>query len=146
MRLLARIALLPARVAGATLGASYTAGVRAGRLVGYRRLALIGMGVLIGLLVAPVPGRQLRARLLALVGRGRVSDDELAGAVERELSQAPRTWHLPQPAVDVRDGVVVLRGDVPHETARRDLEQAASAVDGVVRVESRLSLPDGVPG
>lgn len=140
MRQLGRVGLLPVRLLGATATASYRAGVAAGRAVGYRRLLLVLTGVVIGLLVAPVPGRELRARLGEMLRR-RPSDPELRESVERELSQAPRTWHLPQPSVQVVEGVVTLRGEVPHETARRDLEQAASSVDGVARVQSLLVLP-----
>lgn len=54
---------VPVRVAyGATKG-SMVAGYRLGRLAGYRRLVLLGTGVAVGLLVAPVPGRELRGRL-----------------------------------------------------------------------------------
>jgi hypothetical protein len=38
-------------------------GFRAGRLLGYRRLGYLTAGVAIGLLVAPIPGRELRRRL-----------------------------------------------------------------------------------
>jgi hypothetical protein len=40
-----------------------SAGYKTGRLVGYRRLTVFLLGVAVGLLVAPVPGAQLRARL-----------------------------------------------------------------------------------
>lgn len=42
-------------------------GYRTGRLLGYRRLALVGLGVAIGLAVAPRPGRELRAKLRGLL-------------------------------------------------------------------------------
>lgn len=45
----------------ARLGVS--TGFRVGRLLGYRRLSYLAVGVAIGLLVAPVPGRELRRRL-----------------------------------------------------------------------------------
>jgi hypothetical protein len=38
-------------------------GFRVGRLLGYRRLSYLAVGIVIGLLVAPVPGRELRRRL-----------------------------------------------------------------------------------
>jgi hypothetical protein len=38
-------------------------GFRIGRLLGYRRLTYLAVGVAIGLLLAPVPGQELRRRL-----------------------------------------------------------------------------------
>ncbi len=38
-------------------------GFRVGRLLGLRRLSYLGVGVAIGLLVAPVPGQELRRRI-----------------------------------------------------------------------------------
>ena len=48
--------LLPAKVGigGTRLGVK--AGYRAGRAVGYRRLFVFGVGVAIGVLIAPTPG------------------------------------------------------------------------------------------
>lgn len=40
------------------------AGYKTGRFVGYRRLTVFGIGVLVGLLVAPFPGRDLRALVM----------------------------------------------------------------------------------
>jgi hypothetical protein len=131
------ILLSPFRMtAGAT-----KVGYRAGRAVGYRRLFLIGLGVGVGLLVAPVTGREARARLREFIEARRpprVSDPELGERVRVELRHATRTWHLPQPEVAVEGGRVVLRGSVPHETARHDLEAAAAAVPGVAAVDNHL--------
>lgn len=53
--------------AGVHVGATGTkVGYRTARLLGFRRLFLIGLGIAIGLLIAPVPGRQLRAKLSEL--------------------------------------------------------------------------------
>ena len=41
-----------------------TAGYKTGRFFGYRRLFVFAVGVLVGLLVAPFPGRDLRALLM----------------------------------------------------------------------------------
>jgi len=41
------------------------AGYKTGRFVGYRRLTVLLVGVAIGLLVAPFPGKDLRAILMA---------------------------------------------------------------------------------
>ena len=48
-----------------TAAYSAAAGYKTGRLVGYRRITVFALGVGVGLLLAPVPGRELRARLQA---------------------------------------------------------------------------------
>jgi hypothetical protein len=57
--LLTRVIVWPARSAAFAAATGY----RAGRLLGYRRLTYIALGVGIGLLVAPIPGRELRRRI-----------------------------------------------------------------------------------
>ncbi len=129
--------LLPFRL---TTGAA-KAGYRTGRLLGYRRIFVFGTGVVAGLLVAPMPGRALRARLSRMVDQVRPSDDgTLAERVRFELSHSPRTWHLPQPAVEVIAGTAVLRGEVPHAEGRAELGRAAAAVSGVVGVDNLVSV------
>ena len=54
------------------------------------------------------------------------------------LSHSPRTWHLPQPSVEVSGGVAILTGGAPHETGKAEIERAAAAVPGVAEVESHL--------
>ena len=139
--LLARIVFLPIRLAFKTTGVATKVGYRTGRLVGYRRLAVFGTGVVVGLLIAPMAGSVLRAKLRELATSARLpSDPELGDHVRFELSHSPRTWHLPQPDVDVQDGRVVLTGSVPHATARTDLERAATGVPGVTAVENLLTV------
>ena len=111
------------------------------RFVGYRRLALLLVGVGIGLLLAPVPGTELRRRLREAIEARSGTTVDLADRVREELAASPRTWHLPQPAVVVESGTVVLTGDVPHATAAADLERTVRSIKGVVEVENRLSLP-----
>ena len=111
------------------------------RFVGYRRLTLLLVGVGIGLLVAPVPGAELRRRLRVAIEARSGTTVDLADRVREELAASPRTWHLPQPAVVVESGTVVLTGDVPHATAAADLERTVRSIRGVVEVDNRLSLP-----
>ena len=114
---------------------------RTARLLGYRRLALLVVGVAIGLLVAPVPGAQLRAKLRdALQGLGGQSPLVLGDKVREELASSPRTWHLPQPGISVDGGRVTLTGDVPHATAAADLERTVQSVKGVTEVVNNLRI------
>ena len=57
--LLTRLFVWPVKTAGYSVAAGY----KTGRLVGYRRLTVFLLGVGVGLLLAPVPGRELRAML-----------------------------------------------------------------------------------
>jgi len=111
------------------------------RLVGYRRVLVLAIGVGIGLLVAPVPGAQLRKQLQQkLQGLGRPSPLVLGDKVREELASSPRTWHLPQPGISVDGGTVTLTGDVPHATAAADLERTVRSVAGVTDVVNNLRI------
>ena len=115
--------------------------------VGLRRVLLVALGVGIGLLVAPTSGQELRDSLRRRWESRRVpaTDDSVAERVRYELSHSPRTWHLPQPSVEVVAGTAVLTGGAPHPSGKSDLERTAAAVPGVLGVESRLVIttPDG---
>lgn len=136
---LIRLLFLPAKVGVGSTKLGVKAGYRTGRLLGYRRIFVFGAGVAVGLLVAPTTGREARAKLRDLFERvtgGQPQD--LAEKVRFELSHSPRTWHLPQPEVQVAAGVAVLTGTVPHEEGRTDIERTVAAVPGVARVDNRL--------
>jgi hypothetical protein len=113
---------------------------KAGRLLGYGRMLGVGLGVGIGLLVAPTSGAELRDKLKGQWAdrQGAGSDDEIAARVRDTLAESPRTWHLPQPEVEVVAGTAILTGSAPHATGKEDLESAAAAVAGVVQVDSQL--------
>jgi osmotically-inducible protein OsmY len=119
--------------------------VRATRFVGLSRMMALGFGVALGLLVAPTTGAELRDRIRRQwEARGApASDDAVADRVRYELSHSPRTWHLPQPAVEVVSGRAILTGDAPHATGKADIERAAAAVPGVAEVENRLVVGPG---
>jgi hypothetical protein len=110
------------------------------RAIGLVRLAILAVGIGIGLLIAPTSGVELRDRLRRRLEEQRdVSGDlVIAQRVREELAQSPRTWHLPQPEVEVAGGTAILTGEVPHLSGRADLERIAAAVAGVVAVDSRL--------
>src|SRR4051795_5571619 len=136
-----RFVLFPFRLGAKTTTLAAKTGYRTGRLLGYRRLFVFGAGIAVGLLLAPVPGARLRQAIRDAIGGGMPpSDPDLGELVRFELSHSPKTWHLPQPEVDVQDGTVVLKGSVPHATAKSELEQAANAVPGVSAVESHLQV------
>jgi BON domain len=135
-----RALLLPVRVGVGGTKLGLKAGYRTGRLLGYRRLLVFAAGVGVGLLIAPMAGRELRARLRALVEEQRTGEGDLAAKVSFELAHSPRTWHLPQPEVEVIGGTAILRGEVPHEVGRVDLERTAAAVAGVVDVDNHVAI------
>jgi hypothetical protein len=123
-----RLTFLPVRV-----------GLRTARILGLRRLFWLGLGVAAGLLLAPTTGAELRARLRQLIEERRPQgDQDLAERVRFELSHSPRTWHLPQPVVEVVGHVAVLRGQVPHDAGREDLGRTAASVAGIVEVDNRV--------
>lgn len=145
-----RLGSLPFRLMRWVVVASFRTGVGVGRVpvrltaVTTRRLGAVGTisllaGVALGLLFAPVPGRQLRQRLRNLAGTGQPpADGDVRTAVVNELAAAPRTAHLPQPAVTVLGGVVTLEGPAPTQTARIELEAVAASVAGVQGVVNSL--------
>jgi hypothetical protein len=151
-----RTVLFPVRLTYGAGKLGVKTGYRAGRLgvgstysvtrrVGLSRLLAIGVGIAIGLLIAPTSGQELRDRLLRQweARRAPASDDAVAERVRYELSHSPRTWHLPQPEVEVVAGTAILTGDAPHATGKADIERATAAVPGVSDVDSRLVVGMG---
>jgi hypothetical protein len=136
----ASVIFLPAKAGIGATRLGVKAGYRTGRALGYRRLLLFGIGVAVGVLLAPTSGRELRAKLIHMAEQRRSGGGDLASRVTYELSHSPRTWHLPQPEVEVVGGTAILRGEVPHEVGRVDLERTAAAVSGVVHVENQLAV------
>jgi hypothetical protein len=139
--LVVRLVLFPLKVGTTATKVAAKTGYRTGRLVGYRRLFVFGAGICVGLLIAPGPGAVLREKLKSIIAGVKLpSDPELSDLVRFELSHSPRTWHLPQPDVNVQGGRVVLSGAVPHATARADLERTVTGVPGVSAVENLLTV------
>jgi hypothetical protein len=149
--ILIRLLLVPFKLAFALLGLTAKVGYRVGRmpvkvsarsarLPGFRGWLFFGLGVAVGLLVAPGPGRELRLRIQHQLTGGGESDGDLAGKVAFELAHAPRTWHLEQPEVTVTGGRVTLRGSVPAPDARDELARVAAAIPGVDGVENLLTV------
>ena len=126
------------------------------RIVGYRRLALLGTGALIGALVTPIAGPELRRRLAEEIERRRLgSEPTVEDRVRQHLGESPRTWHLTQPevvAMPAEEGLgwqIILAGTVVDAEARHELERAARSVAGVADVDNRLRVdaqaPDEAP-
>jgi hypothetical protein len=155
LRFLVRLVLLPFRVVLAGLATAFAMGRavgalpvritnRLGRLLGARTVVALVLGVAVGLLVAPGPGRDLRDRIRRFVAERRgTGDQDLAERVSFELEHAPRTWHLPQPEVSVLGGRVTLTGSVELDAARDELGRVASAVPGVSTLENLVVVAGG---
>ena len=80
------------KAAAKTTAGSFKAGYRTGRLLGYRRMAFLGAGVGIGLLIAPRPGRETRELLRSrLEERGLLSPPP----PEEDAVPVPETASVP---------------------------------------------------
>lgn len=138
-----RLLFLPAKVGVGTTKLGVKAGYRTGRMLGYQRLFVLAVGIGVGLLIAPMTGRELRNRIQQRIDERMGKGGDVAERVRYELSHSPRTWHLPQPDVEVIGGTAILRGEVPHEVGRADLERTAAAVAGIVHVENQVDVAGG---
>lgn len=156
LRTLSRVVVVPVKLVLATVGATFRTGLRLGRaparltgrgfrLVGPRGWFFFVVGVAVGLLVAPGPGRDLRRKVVALFAPPTAAGGDLRAKVAFELAHAPRTWHLPQPAVSVAGSTVTLTGTVGDEAARAELGRVAGAIPGVAGVVNQLSVPVAEP-
>jgi osmotically-inducible protein OsmY len=70
------------------------------------------------------------------------ADAAIATEIEHRLS-ADRTINAQQVEIDVRGGVVILRGRVPSEDAKERAETLARAVTGVDEVRNHLTAGTG---
>lgn len=66
---LIRLVLFPFRLVFGTARLSAKGGYRAGRLLGYRRMVVFGVGVAVGLIVAPMTGDEMRRRIGEAIGQ-----------------------------------------------------------------------------
>lgn len=149
--ILFKLLFLPIKLAFKLLGFSTKVAYKTGkvpvkvstrtvRLPGARGWLFFLIGLAVGLLFAPGPGRELRLKLQRKLGGAGGTDTELAEKVTFELAHAPRTWHLDQPEVDVVEGRVVLRGAVPAPEARDELARVAAAIPGVAAVDNQIKV------
>jgi hypothetical protein len=142
LRLTLGVSRISARTGFAAGKLTARTGYRAGRRVGLGRMVFFAAGAGVALLLAPTSGAELRERIRRAIeernAANRLSDAEVAVRVREVLSQSPRTWHLPQPAIDVVDGTAILTGDAPHASGKADIEEAVASVPGVLGIDSRL--------
>jgi hypothetical protein len=62
-----RLVFFPVKVGAKTTKMAAKTGYRTGRLLGYRRLFVFGLGIAVGVLIAPGPGRELREKIKAIL-------------------------------------------------------------------------------
>lgn len=120
-------------------------------------LAGVGIGYAVGLLTAPKEGREIRGQLLS---RGSAGGDDfgnvagpigqewddttppferpLADKVRTRLGEDPRTSDLPSLNINVVDGTVVVRGDIPDSADQNAVRDVISGVEGVQSVDLKL--------
>ena len=95
---LVRLVFLPVKVGTKATTVAAKTGYRTGRMLGYKRLFVFGLGVVIGLLIAPGPGRELREKLKAMFEGGDAPSASGADHVHYEAAATRPTTDLPQPA------------------------------------------------
>jgi CBS-domain-containing membrane protein len=106
-----------------------SAAARLLRRRGVRHLPVIDAG---GRLVGIVTRRDLLAVFLR-------PDEELRTQIERAVLGATLNLDPGMVTVEVRDGVVSLRGQLPWQRLGRELVELISALDGVVAIDDHLT-------
>jgi hypothetical protein len=66
---LIRLVLFPFRLLFGTARLSAKTGYRTGRMLGYRRMAVFGVGVAVGLALAPMTGAEMRRKISGALGQ-----------------------------------------------------------------------------
>jgi hypothetical protein len=147
-----RLLMLPWKILFAAIGLGFRTALAVGkaplkvsraavRVGSIRGWVLFIVGLALGLLFAPGPGRELRAKLQALLQGGGAPGEDLQAKVAFELAHAPRTWHLPQPGVIVSGNRVELTGTAATAEDRDELARVAGAIPGVAGVDVSITVP-----
>ena len=142
-RLVAVLVAVPTRLSARLLRFSVVTTLRTTRVAVRSSIVSFLLGIGFGWFLTTPTGRNATALVLDAVRRRSapaVDDTSLTGAVRSALSSSTTTWHLPQPDVSVRGGVVTLTGTVPHAEGRDELASVAATVPGVVSVVERLTV------
>lgn len=114
----------------------------------------VGVGYAAGILTAPKEGRETREQLISRGGdafgtvAGRIGQEwddttppferPLADKVRTRLGEDPRTADLPSLNINVVDGTVVVRGNVPDIADQGAIADVISSVEGVDDVDIKL--------
>lgn len=93
-----RLVFFPVKVGTKATKVAAKTGYRTGRALGYKRLFVFGLGIGVGLLFAPGPGRELREKLKELLQGGAPLDGVSATPAPYEPSVAATTTPPLQPA------------------------------------------------
>lgn len=124
-----------------------TATVKVVRVIGAKRVALLGTGAAIGALLTPVAGPELRRRVALEIAKRRTgTESTIEDRVRKRLASSPRTWHLDQPEVVAVQGdheatwKIILAGVVPDASSRDDFTDTAQSVAGVASVDNRMRV------
>ena len=67
--LVVRLVFFPLKVGTTATKVAAKTGYRTGRLLGYRRLFVFGLGIFIGLMIAPGPGPRAPCEVASVAGR-----------------------------------------------------------------------------
>jgi hypothetical protein len=96
----------------------------------------VAIGYVVGLLTAPKRGADLRADIEA---QATSVARPLADTVRAEITNDPRTSHLPDLRVDVADGTVFVRGTIPSDFDPNTLREVIERIPGVHDVDLQIS-------